>query len=221
MKIGILAILFTAASLGLAQSAPPPEPLTLTTSTLPRAELHHQYYFQLAARGGVPPYNWQVTAGALPDGVDLTPDGLLMGVPSQQGEFTFTVTVTDGARPPHQRSQEFHTRVVTPLLAEWSRPAEVNGRRIEGSIKVSNETERNFNLTFITVAVNEMGRATALGYQHFTLKRETMEMELPFGENLPRGTYKVHVDVVAEVPETNSIYRVHLESKPLAVVEGP
>jgi hypothetical protein len=221
MKTCILTVLIAAATICLAQNRPAPQPLTITTTSLPRADLHRQYYFPLEAQGGVQPYSWQVTSGELPDGLSLTPDGLLMGIPSQVGEYTFTVTVTDSAKPAHQRSQEFQVRVITPLLAEWSRPAEVHGRKIEGSIKVSNETEHNFNLTFIAVAVNEIGRATALGYQHVTLKRETMELEIPFGQNLPRGIYKVDVDVVAEVPETHSIYRVHLESRPLQVTEGP
>jgi hypothetical protein len=216
-----LLLLITMATACFAQSAPVAQPLTIITPSVPRADLNHPYYAQLEARGGTPPYNWQLTSGSLPAGLNLTSDGILMGVPSAPGDFDFTVTLSDSAKPAHQSTQEFHVRVVTPLLAEWSRPAAVNGHRIEGAITVSNETEHNFNLTFIAVAVNETGRATALGYQHFNLKRETMNFEIPFGQDLPHGTYKVDVDVVAEVPETHSIYRVHLESKQLQVTEGP
>jgi hypothetical protein len=35
------------------------------------------------------------------------------------------------------------------------------------------------------LAVNDIGRATAIGYQHFGLKHETIDFEIPFGENLP------------------------------------
>lgn len=219
MKTGIAMFLVVIATMSLAQVQP--VPLTITTTSIPRADLKRQYYSQLEVRGGVQPYTWQITSGELPEGLNLTPDGLLMGIPSKVGDYDFTVTVTDSAKPARQRSQEFQLRVITPLLAEWSRAAEVNGRKIEGSIKVSNETAHDFNLTFVAVAVNEIGRATALGYQHFTLKSETMEQEIPFGQDLPPGMYKVNVDVVAEVPETHSIYRVHLESKPLQVTVGP
>ena len=86
----------------------------------------------------------------------------------------------------------------------------VNGPRVEGSIKVSNQTEQDFDFTFIALAVDPTGRATAVGYQHFTLKKETDEFEIPFGENLPTGTYDLHADGIAEVAETNTIYRAHL-----------
>jgi len=226
-SILVLFILLSAAFLRVAiaqdetEDATPPEPLTIANITLPRADFHHEYFFRLEAKGGSPPYTWEVTAGALPQGMALSSDGVLSGIPTQLGEYRFTVTVTDTGKPRQQRSQELTLRVITPLLAEWSRPAEVKGQRIEGAIKVSNDTEHDFDLTFIAVAVNEIGRATALGYQHFDLKRETEGLEIPFGENLPRGTYTVSVDVVAEVRETNTIYKVHLDSKPLQIVQGP
>jgi len=72
------------------------------------------------------------------------------------------------------------------------------------------------------LAVNEIGRATAVGYQHFTLKNNTADLEIPFGENLPRGSYDLNVDAVAEVPATNTIYRARLVPKEkLVVQQGP
>ena len=64
---------------------------------------------------------------------------------------------------------------------------------------VSNSTERDFDLTVVIVAVDESGRATALGYQHFPLKKDTAELEIPFGENLARGSYQINVDAVGEL----------------------
>src|SRR5262249_8699964 len=98
---------------------------------------------------------------------------------------------------------------------------EVTEQRMEGAIKVSNESDHDFDLTMIAVAVNDIGRATALGYQHFTLRSNTADQEISFGENLPPGTYQVHVDVVAEVKQTNAIYRVHLDRPPLQILQGP
>jgi hypothetical protein len=49
----------------------------------------------LAASGGLSPYTFAVTAGALPPGMTLAPDGTLSGTPSQVGAFAFTVTATD------------------------------------------------------------------------------------------------------------------------------
>jgi len=74
----------------------------------------------------------------------------------------------------------------------------------------------------IIVAVAEDGRATALGYQHFPMRKASAEKEISFGENLPRGAYQVNVDAVAEVASSNTIYRARLEPKEKFRVEaGP
>jgi hypothetical protein len=52
--------------------------------------------YQLSASGGTSPYKWLVTSGAFPAGLSLgTDNGLISGVPSVGGLFTFTVTVRD------------------------------------------------------------------------------------------------------------------------------
>jgi len=132
------------------------------------------------------------------------------------------VSVTDSGKPAMQRRQELVLTVVLPLLLQWGRYPKVNGQRIEGSIIVSNQAERDFDLTAFIVAVAENGRATALGYQRFPMKKNTAEQEIPFGENLPKGAYKVNVDAVAEVASSNTIYRARLEPQEKFRIElGP
>jgi len=97
----------------------------------------------------------------------------------------------------------------------------VNGQRIDGSIKVSNRSGRDFDLTFIVLAVNDIGRATAIGYQHFPLKKNTRNMEIPFGENLSPGNYAVNVDVVGEEPQSNRIFRARLVTGKESITQGP
>ena len=75
-------------------------------------------------------------------------------------------------------------------MVEWSRKPKINGHRLDAAIRVSNQTGDDFDFTVIALAVNENGRATAVGYQHFTLKKDTDEFEIPFGENLPRGVLR-------------------------------
>ncbi len=56
------------------------------------------YLADIAASGGTPGYTFAVTSGVLPPGLTLTsgtPAGLLAGVPSAAGTYTFTVTATD------------------------------------------------------------------------------------------------------------------------------
>lgn len=53
---------------------------------------------QITATGGTEPYTYAVSGGALPEGVTLNEKtGALTGTATAQGEFTFTVKVTDGA----------------------------------------------------------------------------------------------------------------------------
>jgi hypothetical protein len=187
-----------------------------------KAFLRETYHHQLAAQGGDAPYSWKLATGSLPRGISLEPSGALDGSPTQIGDFHFVLAVSDSGRPAHERNREFVLHVLAPLLVQWSNPAKINGQRIEGSVKVSNPTGKDVDLTAIVLAVNEIGRATAIGYQHFTLKHDTVDLEIPFGENLPRGAYEVNVDVVAENAESNTIRRARLVTpRKLQVVQGP
>ncbi len=216
-RISIVALLLSAAAL-----AQQPAPLTIRTQSLPNARLRQSYQFALQADGGILPLKWTLVSGDLPPGLKLGSDGILRGVPSNAGDFSFVIQVEDNAKPQNQRSQPFSLRVVTPLLVEWLHPPRVNGQRVEGAIKVTNATDQDFDLTAIIVAVNDYGRATALGYQHFSLRRDTSEYEIPFGENLPFGAYDINVDVIAEVPADNLIYKVHLAPREkIEVKQGP
>jgi Putative Ig domain len=220
--LAVLGLLAITAISPAQQGAATGEPLVIQTASLPKAYLNQHYEIHLEAHGGITPLRWEVTEGALPAGVVLGRDGILSGVPSQTGEFRFTVTLTDSGRPAVQRNQQLVLTVVAPLMAQWGRYPKVTGRRLEGSILVSNETGQDFDLTAIMMAVNESGRATAIGYQRFTLKKGTEGTEIPFGENLPQGSYELNVDAVAEVAATNSIYRARLVPKErFKLVEGP
>src|ERR1700680_483247 len=218
----ILGLLATPAVSFAQQGAATGEPLDVRTTSLPKAYLRQHYETHLEARGGITPLRWEITEGTPPAGIVLGRDGVLSGTPTETGEFRFTVTVTDSGRPAAQRNQQLILTVVAPLLMQWGRYPKVTGQRLEGSVIVSDQTEQDFDLTVIMMAVNEIGRATAIGYQRLTLKKNTSSLEIPFGENLPQGSYELNVDAVAEVAATNSIYRARLVPKErIEVQEGP
>ena len=204
-----------------AQQAQVPDSLSIFTKPLPKASLWEPYVANLQASGGIEPYHWHVIAGSLPRGFVLNESGMLTGVLDEPGESQFTVLVTDNDRPPKQANQDFVLSSETPMTADWLRKAQVNGQRIDGSIKVSNHTGRDFDLTFIVLAVNDIGRATAIGYQHFPLKRDTRDMEIPFGETLSPGNYVVNVDVVGEEPVSYRIFRARLVTEQESITQGP
>jgi hypothetical protein len=189
--------------------------------TLPKARLWEPYQVQLQTSGGIEPYHWRLIAGSLPRGFALNEHGELTGISDENGIFEFTVLVRDSSRPAKEIELQFVLAFETPLTVDWQKKASVNGQRIDGSVKVSNRTGRDVELTFIVLAVNDIGRATAIGYQHFPLKRDTIDMEIPFGDTPSPGNYVVNVDVVGEQLESGRIFRTRLVTEKESITEGP
>jgi Putative Ig domain len=187
----------------------------------PKISLWQSYSYRLRASGGAESYHWRLATGSLPRGMQLTDSGEISGVTEDVGSFEFTALVTDNGNPPNQAQGKFVLSIETPLTAEWQHVAEVNGQRIDGSIKISNRTGRDFDLTVIVLAVNDNGRATAIGYQHFPLKRNIRDFDIPFGETLSRGNYTVNVEVVGEELVSQRIFRARLVSQKEPVNFGP
>lgn len=81
---------------------PPPPTLSISTSALPDGIWQTLYDQQVQASGGVAPYTWTVTAGALPHGVSLVPSSTntvtISGTPDTLAQgVAFTVKVTDSS----------------------------------------------------------------------------------------------------------------------------
>ncbi|HEY8211681.1 MAG TPA: putative Ig domain-containing protein [Myxococcaceae bacterium] len=70
-------------------------PLSVTKTSVADGYTGRQYADTMTAAGGLAPYTWAVTSGALPPGVTLASTGVLSGVPTATGSFSFVVTVTD------------------------------------------------------------------------------------------------------------------------------
>ena len=77
-------------------NAPPPIALVIIPVSLPPATVTAAYSQQLAAAGGTSTYTWVGTG--VPAGLQLSAAGLLSGIPTAPGSFTFTVTVTSGTQ---------------------------------------------------------------------------------------------------------------------------
>lgn len=69
--------------------------ISIGPATLPNGVVSVPYNQQLTAVGGIAPYTFAVTAGALPAGLSLSSNGLLSGTPIATTTATFTITVTD------------------------------------------------------------------------------------------------------------------------------
>jgi carbon monoxide dehydrogenase subunit G len=82
-----------AVSLSVAQ---PNLTFTPPAGALPDSPAGAAYDLAIGVSGGVAPYRYGITSGALPDGLSLAPDsGRISGTPTVMGSFGFAVTGTD------------------------------------------------------------------------------------------------------------------------------
>jgi uncharacterized protein (TIGR03437 family) len=83
------------------QGSGKPGSLAITTpSNLPGGTVNLSYATTLSASGGIPPYTWSISSGALPPGLTLdSSTGIIGGIPTSASEtpYKFQATVTDNA----------------------------------------------------------------------------------------------------------------------------
>ena len=71
-------------------------PLAITISSpLPSGKVTTPYSQTLTATGGLPPYNWSITSGTLPNGLTLYNSGAVSGTPKKTGTSNFIAQVMD------------------------------------------------------------------------------------------------------------------------------
>ncbi len=91
--------------------------VTVVTSLLPDATRGEDYSAELVAWGGTEPYRWTVTRGELPGGVQLSETGAVVGTPTELGQHTFWVTVSDSSASPFHGEPQHHEAPVTLVVA--------------------------------------------------------------------------------------------------------
>jgi hypothetical protein len=70
--------------------------LAITSTSLPGATAGTNYSTNLSATGGVTPYNWSISVGSLPTGMNLS-GNTISGIPTTAGTVSFTIKVNDGS----------------------------------------------------------------------------------------------------------------------------
>ena len=93
--------------------------LTLPAKTLPDGTAGQAYSTSITpASGGIAPYTYAVSAGALPAGISLdSATGALSGTPTAPGNFSFTVAATDSTSgTPGPVSRSFTLAIVASTL---------------------------------------------------------------------------------------------------------
>jgi hypothetical protein len=115
------------------QSYPISVPLDIITTVLPDAAGGIAYSNGLLARGGLPPYQWSLTGGALPNGLTMDAAGVISGTPDAActtASTTIDAQVTDSDTPQQVADQAGISLMVEPAtlgVATASLPAAVIG----------------------------------------------------------------------------------------------
>jgi hypothetical protein len=113
--ITVLTLVVAFASCGGGPTQPPPRVPVITTASLPNGTLETPYSQTIQASGGVGPFHWAVSAGALPHNVALNPSATntvtLSGTPDTAVQaLAFTIKVTDSAS--HSAAQPYTVSVL-------------------------------------------------------------------------------------------------------------
>jgi len=90
--------------------------LSVLPTSLPTGQVGTAYYATLMATDGTPLYTWSIPSGTLPPGLTLAPaTGVISGIPTTQGTFSFVIKVTDSTAASSQQSI-FITVTPRPLI---------------------------------------------------------------------------------------------------------
>ena len=90
--------------------------LSITSSGLPGGIVGQGYSSALTGTGGLRPYAWSVSSGALPPGLALdSSSGAITGIPTAVGAHDFVVLLADASLPQQQVTRMFRINVARPL----------------------------------------------------------------------------------------------------------
>jgi len=130
----------TGAPFSIAQSYTidvPAPTITVDPATLPGTTAGLAYTQAISASGGVAPYTFAVTAGALPDGLTLAADGTLSGTTTTSGTFNFTVAATDHNGQTGSRAYAVVVAVPTLVVAPATLPSGIAGSAYSQTLTIS------------------------------------------------------------------------------------
>ncbi|MDR3005883.1 MAG: tandem-95 repeat protein [Acidovorax sp.] len=107
----------SAATVSITVTAPT---LSLSPSSLVGGKVGTAYSQALSASLGTAPYSYTVSAGSLPAGLSLSPEGLLSGTPTADGSFGFTVKAMDSYGATGTQSYVLVINIPAPAAAAVS-----------------------------------------------------------------------------------------------------
>jgi hypothetical protein len=113
--------------------------ISLFPTQLPPATLRTPYLAPLSPSGGVAPYTFAVTGGALPSGMSIS-SGSLAGTPQQAGLFNFRITAYDSVGSAGSRDYQLQIQGQSISLGPGSLPNSVPSQPYSAQLTASGGT---------------------------------------------------------------------------------
>ncbi len=114
-------------------------PLAVSTlSPMTKGRVGSAYSQTLSAIGGTTPYTWSLAAGSsLPPGLSLSAEGMISGIPAQDGSYDFTVRVIDAASPALSADKQFSLIIDSPSPANLASNKTITSSSDENAVVVA------------------------------------------------------------------------------------
>ena len=115
-----------------------------TAATLPTAVVGRPYQVTVLPLRGSAPYSWEIAAGTLPPGLELSAAGVISGTPTAAGDVTVTLRVRDGDAASAERAfvLPVSATLLVPVMQPLVFPAAMIGATYEQGVAALNYPAR-------------------------------------------------------------------------------
>jgi hypothetical protein len=190
-------------------------PLALAPVSAPTATVGNSFIFALNASGGITPYTYSISAGALPAGLTLnTATGAISGTPTAAANASFTVQVADSSSPAQTAAASASLTVATGLHISGSTvPDAVSGAAYNTVLSASGGVNPvtwsiasgslPAGLTLNAASGTISGTPSAVGSTTFTLK--VMDSSSPAQSGTSSSTINVYAPLAVSATVPNAV----------------
>ena len=190
-------------------------PLALAPVTAPTGTVGNSFILALTATGGITPYTYSISAGALPAGLTLNAaTGAISGIPTAAANASFTVKVADSSSPAQTATASQSLTVATGLHISGSTvPDAVSGAAYNTALSASGglnpvtwsvtsgSLPAGLTLNPATGAIS--GTPLAVGSSTFTLK--VTDSSSPAQSGTSSSTLNVYAPLVVSATVPNAV----------------
>jgi hypothetical protein len=171
-----------------------PEPLAITTTSLPYGQVGSAYLATLVSTGGTPPFTWSLITGTLPDRLTLdAPTGAIAGTPTATAANTpLTFKITDSSNPVQAKSVDL-TLTVSPENITISISPKRAGLTITQDLSVTATTNDYAGVNWTATAGGLSSSASLIG------------VAVTYTAPSSPGSYTITATSVTDITQSSSI----------------